>query len=353
MNASARVVEELNRGDTNARYAVKSSRPTRPVYAAPASNQAVNELAATLKHIVANAVALLGVRSCWIAGLDPISKTLIPIASLSQGSPELNRARLSLHQRVAGWVIANRTPALINDTLSDTRCQGRGPTPGGSMLSLPLLSAQQLLGTITVSTSFLGAFDQQALRILQTLADQTVLAVSRARQMEASLRQEHQLAALLDVARAMTSTLETPQMLQAIVAAVRQLVPCDEAVIFGYVEEAQELRAVARLGVQPLQLEELRIPMSDKQSIAVWVAQKRRPILHGPGGRVFVGRVTEELLGEDDLALLGVPLLSRGRLKGVAILARAAPFDTSELRAMLNLGSLIAAALEHAGLQHS
>jgi GAF domain-containing protein len=328
-------------------YDPAGPRPTRPIYRAAHHTQSVSDLAETLKQIMVNALALLGARHCWITGVDLASNQLISIAALSQDAPESSRVRAPMQQRVAGWVTANRAPALINDVSSDPRCQGSGAPVRGSMLCVPLLSGEQLLGAITVSSPSPRMFNQQALRMLQALADQAILAISRARQAEASHRQAQQLAAFLDVARAMTSMMGTPQILRAIVAMLRRLVPCDEAVIFGYVEEAQELRAVARLGAHDTQLEKLRIPASDKQSVAAWVAQKRRPILHAPGGRVFVGRVTEELLGEDDLALLGVPLLSRDQLRGVVILARSTPFDTSELRAMLNMSNIVAVAMDY------
>ena len=84
-----------------------------------------------------------------------------------------------------------------------------------------------------------------------------------------------------------------------------------------------------------------------KQSIAAWVAQKRRPIIQAPGGRLFVGRVTGILLGEDDLALLSAPLLSKDHLHGVVLLTRFIPFEASELRIVLNLCNLVAIAMEH------
>jgi GAF domain-containing protein len=299
---------------------------------------------------MASATALLGVRNCWISGLDPANQKLVTIASLAQDAAEEGHQRSSQHQRVASWVMANRVSALINDTLSDPRSQVSGPFLGGSMLCVPLLSGQQLLGAITVANPFPGSFNQQSLLILQLLADQTILAVSKARQIEAAHQQAHELAIFLDMAKAMTSALETRQMMTALVTGIRRLVSCDEAVIFGYAEQAQELRAVARLGTRGSELEDLRVSVRDKQSVAVWVAQHRRPLIQAPGGRVFVGRITGVLLGDDDLALLGVPLLSKDQLRGVALVGRFTPFTTSELHLMLNMGNMIALALEQVSI---
>jgi GAF domain-containing protein len=353
MNASAWSVYEGNRGDTSATPSVQKHRSTltRPVYRAVQNNQAINELTETLKRIMVSATTLLGVPNCWIAGLDGADQKLIPVASFSQEAAEANRSRASLYYSIANWVRSSRVPALINNIVTDPRSQGFGSALGGSMLCVPLLSGQQVLGTITVSSPVTDAFQQQSVMILQVLADQTILAISKARQIEASQQQSHELAAFVDVAKAMTSTLDTSQMLHAIVAGIRRLVSCDEAVIFGFVEEAQELRALARLGAHPDQLGGLRIPLLEKQSLAAWVALNRRPLSQEPGGRVFLGRITQQLMGEDDLALLGVPLLSREQLRGVIMLGRFTPFEPNELRLVLNLSSIIALALEHVDMQ--
>jgi GAF domain-containing protein len=95
----------------------------------------------------------------------------------------------------------------------------------------------------------------------------------------------------------------------------------------------------------------LRIPLDDKQSLVAWVAQNRRPILQSPGGRVFVGRITGILLGADDLALLGAPLLSKDQLRGVLMLGRFTPFTTNELRVVLNLSTIVAIAMEDVDMQ--
>jgi GAF domain-containing protein len=346
MNASAQAVDWRNRGDTSVRYAVKPSRPTRPVYGA-ASSQATSELTETLKRIMASATALLGVNHCWIAGLDPASQKLVQIASIAPDASEASYLRASLQQHIASWVTINRVPVLINNMLNDPRCKGRGPVLSGSMLCVPLLSGQQLFGTITVSSPVSGIFQQQAPLILQLLADQAVLAISKARQVEASQQQAQELSAFLDVARVMTSSLNTDQALRAIATQIRRLMCCDEVVIFGCAEGMQELRALVRLGAYNAPLEDLRIPLDDKQSLVAWVAQNRRPLLHSPGGRVFVGRITGVLLGEDDLALLGAPLLSKDQLRGVLMLGRFTSFNTSELRIVLNLSTIIAIAVEH------
>jgi signal transduction histidine kinase len=336
----------------NVREAVRSSAQggSHPIQSGGSGHTMADDLAEALNRIVANAADLLGIRNCSLALLEPTSSTLVTIASVQTPPKGQRRARFHLNEGVAGWVAANLTPAIIDDVSIDARFKALGPYSIGSMICAPLMSGQQLLGTITASSPETGAFKAQSLKVLQMFAEQAVFAISKVRQMAEALQQTGQLAALLDVSRAMTSTLDARQIFRAIVAGIRRLVRCDDAMIFGYDEGEQELRVVAGMGLRSARLSDVRIRLSDNQSIAAWVAQKRRPLLHSPGEHSGVGQVTEAFLAGDDLALLSVPLLSKERLRGVVTLARPYPFDSSDLRAMLNLSNIVATALENAGL---
>ncbi len=336
----------------NIREMGRSSDATRshPTHSTGGSQSIADDLSEALNRIVTNAAAVLGVRNCSLALMEPSSGILVTIASVQQPPKGQHRARFRLNEGVAGWVAANLTSAIIDDVNTDPRFKALGPYSIGSMMCAPLLSGQQLLGTITVSSPETGAFNTQSLKLLLVFAEQAVFAISKVRQMAEALQQTGQLAALLDVSRAMTSTLDARQIFRAIVAGIRRLVRCDDAVIFGYDEAEQELRVVAGMGLRSARLSDMRIRLSDAQSVAAWVAQKRRPLLHAPGERGGIGQVTEAFLAGDDLALLSVPLLSKERLRGVVTLARPYPFDSGDLRAMLNLSNIVATALENAGL---
>ena len=321
-----------------------------PNHGSGAGHTMADDLSEALQRIVVNAASLLEVRNCSLALMEPTSSILVTIASLQPPPPGQRRTRFRLNEGIAGWVAANLTPVIVNDVTTDPRFKPLGPYSIGSMICAPLLSDQQLLGTITASSPAPGTFTAQSLRILQTFAEQAVFAISKVRQMAEALQQTGQLKTLLDVSRAMTSTLDARQIFRAIVAGIRRLVRCDDAMIFGFDEVEQELRLIAGMGLRSARLSETRIRMGDNQSIAAWVAQKRRPLLHSPGEHGGMGHVTEAFLAGDDLAILSVPLLSKERLRGVVTLARPYPFDSSDLRAMLNLSNIIATALENSGL---
>ncbi len=342
--------DQANERDRQEPSSASGAGGSSPNHSSGAGHTMADDLSEALNRIIVNAASLLEVRNCSLALMEPTSSVLVTIASLQPPLPGQRRTRFRLNEGIAGWVAANLTPAIVDDVTTDPRFKALGPYSVGSMICAPLLSEQQLLGTITASSPTPSAFDAQSLRILQTFAEQAVFAISKVRQMAEALQQTGQLKTLLDVSRAMTSTLDARQIFRAIVAGIRRLVRCDDAMIFGYDEADQELRLVAGMGLRSARLSETRIRMGDNQSIAAWVAQKRRPLLHSPGEHGGMGHVTEAFLAGDDLALLSVPLLSKERLRGVVTLARPYAFDSSDLRTMLNLSNIVATALENAGL---
>ncbi|MGH2517529.1 MAG: ATP-binding protein, partial [Ktedonobacterales bacterium] len=134
-----------------------------------------------------------------------------------------------------------------------------------------------------------------------------------------------------------------------IVASVRKIIGCDDAVIYAYDDHTESLRVVTGLGARIERLGGAVVPLSDSRSAAAWVAKHRRARVSSPQAGEM-GAITEMFLAGDEMSLLCVPLVSKDRLRGVIMLARQQPFQPGELGAMLNLSNIVAATLENTQL---
>jgi signal transduction histidine kinase/GAF domain-containing protein len=306
-------------------------------------------LVAILDRLVQNVGLLLEIPSCSVALLDPHTGDLETCAALSAGPDGLRRTRFRPNEGVAGWVAAHLQPLRLEDAARDPRFKPLGDAQVGSVLCVPLMDGDQLLGTLTATSPRPHAFDERRERLLQVFADQAVLAITKARQAQEVSAQAAKLATLLGAARALTSSLDTQEFFRQIIASIQQVAACDDAVIYAFDEHANMLRVVAGLGRRVERLDGARIPVSDPHSVAAWVAQHRRARRVSPG-HATIGQVTEAFLAGDPLALLCVPLESNQRLRGVITLARPIDFTSSELRTMLDLATIVAAALENVEL---
>lgn len=321
------------------------------------------ELSGILQKIVQNAGALLDVQSCSLALTDITGTALVTLAALRKGGQQPRRTRFHLNEGAAGWVAEHRTPLLINDTGSDMRFKRLGRLPVGSMLCVPLIDDDRVIGTLTASSPETNAFSERQLTMLVIFAEQAALAITNARQAELSRRQASQLETLLDLSQGITTRLDAPALYRAILTNVRRLMPCASALIYTHNAVAHELVPVAELksdageceqeaceiGVTTILPYDLsragaeRIGLNDEESAAAWAAQHRHPILRAPqtGG------------DETAMAELAAPLVSKNILYGVIALRRAEPFTSEELRLLRNLSTMAAAALENVTLFHS
>ncbi len=112
----------------------------------------------------------------------------------------IDGVRLPVGQGIAGWVAAQRTPLRLDDASRDARHDPRIARQTGlvprSMLCVPMLYGDTLHGVIQVINRLDGSsFDDDELRLVQTLADYAAIALDKA----ATHRQAQQAAVTDDV----------------------------------------------------------------------------------------------------------------------------------------------------------
>ena len=104
-----------------------------------------------------------------------------PVASSGHYAKRVNQAQVFYGQGVIGEVVADKTPAIINDSKGDPRarkeigwCQIMR-----SVLIIPLLSDGEPLGVIVLGERRPQAFDDKHIHIMSVLGRQTVLALEK------------------------------------------------------------------------------------------------------------------------------------------------------------------------------
>lgn len=306
-----------------------------------------------LQQLVECTAALVDAPLVTLAVLNPASQAPIRAATCSTSFDSPRTATLRVHQAVARWVTRHRTPLLVGDGASDPRVRALGLGASGSLLSVPLLSRQEMVGALTITSPVINAYSQPHHRLLEMVANLGALAISQARLLDAVAQQTHQQSILLEVSRGLATTSDTRTIVGLTVSALRRLSLCEEAALFRYHADTETLSAVAGLGTQSHHLAEAHLRVSDPQSVTAWVARQRRTLLYAGETNGFLGQATEVLLMRCEMALLAVPLVVGERLLGVIMLARAIPFATADLRPMLTLGHMIAPALAQTGYARS
>src|SRR4029434_517273 len=143
---------------------------------------------------------------------------------------------------MAGRPILSRSAVQVEDALADPDYAENVALAGGfrAMLAVPMLREGRPVGAIVVNRGWPGPFSETHIALLQTFADQAVIAVENVRlfkELEARTaeltRSVEQLTALSEVGRAVSSTLDLETVLTTIVSRAVELSGVRGGVVFG------------------------------------------------------------------------------------------------------------------------
>jgi two-component system, NtrC family, sensor kinase len=204
----ARRVAELERELTKAhRREAAAAEVLRIIGSSPTDLQPVFDA------IVASCQQLLAAHSAIVSRL--VGPDLM-LAAFTRVNPQADEELRRLFPTRCGPIAAavrERTPFVIDDTETDDRlpqnerllARRRGYR---SLLVVPMLSKGHAVGTINVTRSASGGFSEQEIRLLQTFADQAVIAIENTRLFEDVQARTNELQEALEQQTATSSVLQ-------------------------------------------------------------------------------------------------------------------------------------------------
>jgi len=163
---------------------------------------------ALLGAIVQVARAIFGAKASSILLLDEEADELVFEAVVGEGEESLLGTRFPADHGIAGWVLATRTPLVIEDVEQDPRhardvAEGTGYVPKGIMAA-PLLTEESALGVLSVlDRPEQSLFSLQEMELLGLFANQAAIAVDllqKARRAERVLADEDDLSVVARLA---------------------------------------------------------------------------------------------------------------------------------------------------------
>jgi GAF domain-containing protein len=137
---------------------------------------------ALLSAIVEVARSIFGAKASSILLLDPETDELVFEAVVGEGEESLLGVRFPAGKGIAGWVLATRTPLVIEDVRTDPRfasdvAEDTGYVPSG-LMAAPLLHDEDSLGVLEVlDRPGQSLFRLQEMELLGLFANQASIAV--------------------------------------------------------------------------------------------------------------------------------------------------------------------------------
>jgi signal transduction histidine kinase len=227
---------------------------------------------------------------------------------------------------------------------------------------VPLLRHAEAIGAIGVTRREPGGFTDDEVALLQTFADQAVIAIENARLLselqartQELTRSVDQLTALGDVGRAVSSSLDLDTVLTTIVGRAVQLSSTDGGTIFEYDEGTEEFSPRATLNADEGQSAMLRTTHLRRGEGAVGQMAVTREPFQIPDISVegaYESRLRRALLEAGTRALLAIPLLHEARLVGGLVVTRRTPgaFTAEVVEILRTFATQSALAIQNARL---
>ncbi len=291
--------------------------------------------------IAASALRLCGAGYGQVALYDGEWLHLAALDNVNPEGVEALRRRFPMradHRSAMGRAILTRAVVQIPDVLEDPAYAFKSElvTMGfRSVVTMPMLRTGEPIGGIAVGRPEPGPFSHKQIELLQTFADQAVIAIENVRlfkelqaRTQELTRSVGELRALGEVGQAVSSTLDLETVLTTIVSRAVQLSGTDGGSIYEYDEAAEEfaLRATHNLDEEYVELRR-GIRLKRGEGVTGRMALARGPVqvpdITAPGA--YDSRLREVLFRSGARAVLAVPLLREDHLVGGLVVNRSTP----------------------------
>jgi PAS domain S-box-containing protein len=305
------------------------------------------------RHIAEGIRTLLGGTVSVLWELDPVSARLVTVAASGAGGVFSPGTVIPGNELVAGLAVREGVPVSTPDVLADPRVVLTAETRAlversghGSVLAVPLTIGGRVTGVLAIGDATGRTFGAEEIGRLQDFANQAAIALENARLFALETARRAHLEALAAVQRDLSAELDLDRLLSLIIERAGRLF---EGGCFAYLvdEEGHTLASRAWSRREPAS----EAPFPEGGGLVASCAAVRHGLLANdyPASPYALPAVVR--LGVRHA--MGVPLVSRGRLLGVLVLARGEggpPFSREDLSALEGLAVQAAVAVDNAAL---
>jgi GAF domain-containing protein len=248
---------------------------------------------------------------------------------------------------LVGWVAQSGEMVIVNDVRSDPRYINPlpGPDPVRSELAVPLRVGRQVIGVLDIQQTATDAFTQDDAQLIQSMADQLVVAITNAQLYDQARQRVAELTALQETSLQVTSSLDLWTVLNAIAHSALTLIQATTVHIYLFNADLDELAFTAALWNDGERTPAVVQPLPDDP-----VAQAART-----GKLVIDNDRGDQPWGMPPLllrSLAALPLKRADRVVGVLLTAFRATHDfvPEQVRVLMLLADQAAVAIDHARL---
>jgi GAF domain-containing protein len=323
-------------------------------------SQSPTDVQPVFEAIAERAKVLCGAVISGVARYDGEWVHLVAYNGISAETDAAMRAAFPMRpgrRSILGWAVAQRAPVQIPDVLTDADYGIKAPAQEAgfrSNLAVPMIKDGEVIGAIGVGRPDAGLFPDRLVQLLQTFADQAVIAIENTRLFNETQEALQTQTATADILKVIS---ESPTDVQPVFDAIaeRAKVLCNAIVTGVFTFDGEWVNLVAYHGISaPADIEMRRsFPMRPSgQSIAAKAIRDRAPVQ-------IADVLAEPSYGIKEAARqagyrsnLGVPMLKEGQVVGSIVVCRGEPgvFPEQQIRLLQTFADQAVIAIENVRL---
>ncbi|HEY8238913.1 MAG TPA: GAF domain-containing protein, partial [Candidatus Limnocylindrales bacterium] len=264
------------------------------------------------------------------------------------------RPPMRVGEGLTSQILSSREPLLLNRADQFSVMEQKVGTAVKSYLGVPILVGDRAIGAVSVqSIDEAGRFGETDARVLSTIASNVGTAIRNAQLYREAQRRQQETAALNEVGREISATLDLEVVLGRIAERAQVLSGAATSAVFLVQPDGRTLKAITVVGeaVDEIKADEFTLG----EGIIGTAAAERRPeivndVLRDPRSVTIAGTFEDD---EEEERLMSAPLLGRQGLSGMMAVWRAgaAPaFTQADLDFLVGLSQQAAIAIDNARL---
>ncbi|MCI0666245.1 MAG: sigma 54-interacting transcriptional regulator, partial [Acidobacteria bacterium] len=250
---------------------------------------------------------------------------------------------------ISGWVWQNQQPFITHDVKQETGFTTLHLVrnfPVRSVCILPLTTANQRLGVLCFASDKAAAYDRLDLEFAQLVATQIAVVVEAQTYQERLARERDRSALVLEVNNMLVSNLNLRELMSAISAGLRRVVPHDAAGLALYDPTINQLRvsALEFTSNEDLLIEDEIVPLEENPAGMAFAT--RQTLILGSGNGAESGNFGAGGMKSGCI----IPLVSHDRTLGILSLTsmRENAFTAEDAELLGQIAKQVAIAVENA-----
>ncbi len=300
-----------------------------------------------LNMIVRILPQVMDLKAATIRLLDETGTRLDLVAAYGLSEKYLSRGPVDMELNIREAL--QEKPVAIYDVTTDPRVYYRKEAEEEgikSMLTLPIVARNKVIGILRLLTDRPRQFSQQDVDFAASLAEQCGTAIDNARMYERKYRETVYLNALLEISKAISSTLTIQDILDLIVRKIVETMQADAVTIRLLDPDKKRLELVSSYGLSDRYLN--KGPVDAEKSVSEALKGFPVSIYDVPNDPRIVYR--EEAKQEGICSMLVIPMIFRNEVIGVVrvLTKRHRMFNEEEIEFATALSEQAAITIEYA-----